>query len=318
MEKTFKEQTHYELLDIVPQDDACIKAFLSAFCKSVGSIEISKKRLNLVLQLENYSQGLVIVELLQKLYPTEFELNIEQAKSGAKQGQQIVSLCVPSSFTKQILIDLCLMTNENEGLGEFIENVPYDLLEDEECKKAFLQGLYLACGSIYVPNEKKGGYHFEFQIENELYATQVAKILEEYSIEPKMSDRGEFKLVYIKDKDQIMKTLLFLNLADSALTLQGIINERETANNLNRAVICETANLDKTFAASSKHLQAIAIIEENIGFDNLPVQLRETIDARLNNEQASLQELADILGVTKSCLNHRLRKVLEMAEKYES
>ena len=105
-----------------------------------------------------------------------------------------------------------------------------------------------------------------------------------------------------------------LELSDCVLKLQSIIDERETANSLNRVIICETANLDKTFTAASKHLLAIGELKNKDIFDTLPVQLKETANARAEHPEASLNELAEILGVSKSCLNHRLRKIVELAQ----
>ena len=129
----------------------------------------------------------------------------------------------------------------------------------------------------------------------------------------KRSERGAASLVYIKDKEEILSMLAVLGLADSAMRLRGIIDERETANSINRAIICETANLDKTYAAASRRLMEIGAIEESVGLESLTPALRDTANARLEYPQASMSELADILGVSKSCLNHRLRKLSEIA-----
>ena len=102
------------------------------------------------------------------------------------------------------------------------------------------------------------------------------------------------------------------------MALRRIIDERETANALNRAVICETANLDKTYVAASKHLLAIGIIEDSVGLETLPPALQETARTRMEFQQASYEEMAEILGVSKSCLNHRLRKLVEMAEEIQN
>jgi len=315
---TFKEKTHKELLSVLPKEKDGILAFLSALFRVGGSLEISKKKMNLLLQLDNNEEGFKVIELLQEIYPTEFELNIEIAKSGIKQGKQVCSILVPYSFTNQVLFDLFLMKEEDGGVGEFIQGIPKELLKTQDQKKAFLQGLYLSCGSVYVPslssNDKKEGYHFEFQVEDEVYADEIISIGEEFGIQLKKSERGEAFLLYLKDKDSVLQMLIILSLSDSALELQSIMDERETANNLNRAIICETANLDKTYAAATKQLQAIGDIAEAIGLDALPDILKEVADARLENETASLQELADILEITKSCLNHRFRKIMEIAE----
>jgi DNA-binding protein WhiA len=105
-----------------------------------------------------------------------------------------------------------------------------------------------------------------------------------------------------------------MNLAESVLELKNIIDERETRSNINRQVICEAANLDKTYTAASKQLLAIGTIEEGEGLDSLTPVLKDTASARMEYPQASMNELAEILGVTKNCLNHRLRKIIEIAE----
>lgn len=315
---SFKDNARKELLGALPSDRDEIVAFLSALSKVCGSIEIVKKRLNLCLQLDSYEEGLKVVELFKAIYPADFELSLDKAKSGVKQGCEVCKLQVPSGFTKQALQDFGLMRINSDEYLNFIEGIEQDLVRSEGCKLAYFKGLFLGCGSVYVPSganqtEKKDGYHFELQLDDELFADDVMELMSDLRINTRMSDRGEHKLIYVKDKDDIVKILAKLDLVDSVLTLQSIINDRETANSLNRAVICETANLDKTFAAASKHLLAIGELKNRDEFDSLAQSLKETADARAEHPEATLQELAEILGVSKSCLNHRLRKIVELA-----
>lgn len=315
---TFKDSAHNELLGVLPQSREEITAFLSALSKACGSIEIVKKRLNLCLQLDSYEEGVKMVDLFKELYPADFELSFEKAKNGVKQGVQVCVLQVPSGFTKQALQDFELMQINSDEFVNFIEGVPQDLVRTEKCKIAYFKGLFLGCGSVYVPSganqtEKRDGYHFELQLDDDLFAADVMELLSDLRINTRMSERGEHRLLYVKDKDEIVKILAKLDLVDCVLKLQSIIDERETANSLNRAIICETANLDKTFAAASKHLLAIGELKNRDEFDTLAPTLKETAEARADHPEASLQELADILGVSKSCLNHRLRKIVELA-----
>lgn len=315
---TFKDSAHNELLGVLPQSREEITAFLSALSKACGSIEIVKKRLNLCLQLDSYEEGVKMVDLFKELYPADFELSFEKAKNGVKQGAQVCVLQVPSGFTKQALQDFELMQINSDEFVNFIEGVPQDLVRTEKCKIAYFKGLFLGCGSVYVPSganqtEKRDGYHFELQLDDDLFAADVMELLSDLRINTRMSERGEHRLLYVKDKDEIVKILAKLDLVDCVLKLQSIIDERETANSLNRAIICETANLDKTFAAASKHLLAIGELKNRDEFDTLAPTLKETAEARADHPEASLQVLADILGVSKSCLNHRLRKIVELS-----
>lgn len=312
---SFKDNARKELLGVLPKNRDEIIAFLSALCKTCGSIEIAKKRYNLCFWLDDYDEGLKIVELLKTLYPAEFELSLDKTKTGA----EVCSVQVPSGFSKQALQDFGLMQiNVDEYIG-FVEGIPQDIVATTACKVAYFKGLFLGCGSVYVPStstqeEKRDGYHFELQLDDDLFADDVMELLSDLRINTRMSDRGEHKLVYVKDKDEIVKVLATLDLADCVLKLQSIIDEREMTNSLNRVIICETANLDKTFTAASKHLLAIGELKNKDIFDTLPIQLKKTADARAQHPEASLNELAEILGVSKSCLNHRLRKLVELSQ----
>ncbi len=310
----FKEYARNELLGVLPTQQEEKMAFLSALSKVSGSIEIVRKRLNLCLQLGSYQEGVAIVEMFKSLYPTEFELSLDKGKNGG----EVCTLQVPIGFSKQVLEDFALMSINADDYIAFVEGIPQDLTRSFACKKAYFKGLFLACGSVYVPStsldsEKKDGYHFELQLDDELFADDVMELLSDLRINTKMSDRGEHKLLYVKDKDDIVSILASLDLVDSAMKLQSIIDERETANSLNRAVICETANLDKTFTAASKHLLAIGELKNRDEFDSLTDALKDTANERALHPEATLQELAEILGVSKSCLNHRLRKLVELA-----
>lgn len=318
-EKSFKEQAYDEILTVLPKDRHCIFAFLSAVAKVTGSIQFVKRRMNLCLQLDAYEKATATVSLLKELYPVDFEIIVEHPKSGIRKGGQYFSVLVPSGFSKQVLTDLQLMIANETGFSGFVRGIPEVLLKDSCCKIAFLKGLFIACGSVYVPSlgdteERKDGYHFEYQLEDEAMSVQVAGLLSQFGISAKLSERGQHYLVYLKDRDEILHTLGLLNLAGSVVKLSAIIDERETANSINRAAICEAANLDKTFVAASRQLLAIGMIEERDGLESLSPSLLDTARARMEYPQASLNELAEILGVTKSCLNHRLRKLTELAE----
>ena len=302
MQKSFKDSAREELLGVLPKKREEIVAFLSALAKSCGSIEIAKKRYNLCFWLADYDEGLKVVELLKTLYPADFELSLDKTKTGA----EACSVQVPSGFSKQAIEDFGLMKINVDEYLAFVEGIPQDVVTTIATKVAYFKGLFLGCGSVYVPStsdqsEKRDGYHFELQLDDDLFADDVMELLSDLRINTRMSDRGEHKLVYVKDKDEIVKVLATLDLADCVLKLRSIIDERETA------------NLDKTFTAASKHLLAIGELRNKDMFDSLPAQLKETADARADHPEASLSELAEILGVSKSCLNHRLRKIVEMA-----
>lgn len=306
---SFKEDVRREILSVLPSENCCKAAFLSAVARAKGSIEISKGRLNLSLALESVDAALCMIAMFKSLYPADFELAPDK-KGGA-------FVRVPSGFSKQVLLDLELMSGDGETFSGFNEGVPQNILRKECCKLAYLKGLTLTLGSVYVPEAGKNGYRFELQLEDELFAEDVMELMSDLRINTRLSERGEQRLLYIKDKDEILDVLIKLGLSNSALTLKGIIDDRETANDFNRVIICETANYDKTVAASAKQILAIAKLKSADGtFENLSDGLKQVADARTQYPDATLQELADRLQISKSCLNHRLRKLVELSETY--
>ena len=308
----FKEKAVTELLTVLPADQKGATAFLAGAARAAGALHMRGKRCNLVLSLPSYEACLAVVDLLKLLYPSEFEVTAEHVKSGVRKGSTDFSVSVPTGFTRQALDDLDMFDDEGEV------TLPEYVLTDRGSAEAFLKGLFLGCGSVYVPStaegEKRDGYHFEFALDSPELAGGVAAVLRSFGISPKLSERGSSTLVYLKDKDEILRMLASLGLAECVLELKAVIDERETANSINRVTICEAANLDKTYAAASSQLMAIGLIEERDGLDSLTPSLAETARARLAHPQASLGELADILGVSRSCLNHRLRRLKEIAD----
>ena len=315
---TFKEYTRRELLTVLPKDGCCVLAFLSALTKVCGALEGTGRRQVLSLQLESVETANSVAGLFKKVYPTECTVT-EQSDENEKRPYKVT---VPHGFAMQALTDFELIGVNDEGFINFTRGLPQQLLRKECCMKAYFKGLYLGCGSTYVPTksedeEKKQGYHFELQLSDEEHADGVMELLSDLHIRTRMSDRNGGKLIYVKDKDEILSILCLLGLSDSASELQSIIAERETANELNRAAICEAANIDKTYAASSRLVIAIAKLMSRDSYDKLPLTLRQTAEARARYPEASMQELAETLNITKSCLHHRLRKLEQLADKEE-
>ncbi len=315
----FYQKSIDELLTLLPENDCCVKAFLSAYAKAAGYITRSGGRNNVRMTAADSACAAALVALMKKLYPTQFEINAEHIKSGSKKGGVAYWVQVPSGYTSQMLADAELMSSDGSIFTGFKSEVPDRLTRANCCAANYLKGLYLACGSVYVPSlssdyEKKDGYHFELQFSDEAFAENVRDFTENrFGINAKLSERGSNYLVYVKDKGEILSLLGVMGLGECALTLKDIIDERETANSINRASICEAANMDKTCIAASRQTVAIGIIEERIGLDSLSLALREAADARLDNPTASLAELAELVGVSKNCLNHRFRKLIELA-----
>lgn len=185
------------------------------------------------------------------------------------------------------------------------------------CKRAFLRGAFLCIGSISDPEKSN---HLEFVCTNEESAELLKKYMTEFDIAAKTVRRKKYYVVYLKDGEEIVD---LLNVMGAHVSLMEFENQRilkEISNSVNRRVNCETANIAKTVNAATKQVEDIILIRDTCGFGGLPQNLREMAEVRIDYPEASLKELGSYLDppVGKSGVNHRLRRLSEIAEKLRS
>lgn len=185
--------------------------------------------------------------------------------------------------------------------------------QDEQIKRLHIRELFLKSG--FVNNPKKD-YHLEIIFSDEEKALEIEKLLLEFDIHSKIIKKGKGYMVYIKDGEEISNFLALIGAMSSVLKFEEVRVERELKNNINRAVNCETANLNKTIDAAIKQIEAIEKIKKAKKFDKLPDALKEIAVLRIQNPHASLIELGQALEkpLGKSGVNHRLKKILEIAD----
>ena len=188
------------------------------------------------------------------------------------------------------------------------------LLKSACCKRAFLRGCFLCAGSMSDPQK---GYHLEYLCNNEELAEQLLKVIADFDVEAKTVRRKKYYVVYIKEGASIVE---LLNVMEAHISLMNLENTRilkEIGNHTNRKVNCETANLIKAVNAANKQIAGIERIRDTRGLDSLPGPLREIAEVRLQYPDAPLGELGKYLEppIGKSGVNHRLRKLGEIADK---
>ena len=182
------------------------------------------------------------------------------------------------------------------------------------CRRAFLRGAFLASGSISDPERF---YHFEIVCAAEAKARQLKEIMGTFGLDGKIVLRKRYYVVYIKEGSQIVDVLNVMEAPVSLMELENIRILKEMRNSVNRQVNCETANINKTVAASVKQIRDIEYIRDTMGFESLPENLEEMAQVRLLKPDATLKELGEALDppVGKSGVNHRLRRLSEIAER---
>lgn len=190
------------------------------------------------------------------------------------------------------------------------------LLQKNCCKRAYLRGCFLASGSVSAPEKF---YHLEVTCNTEDKAEKVRALFRAFDIDAKIVIRKKMYVVYIKEGAQIVDALAVMEANIALMELENIRILKEMRNSVNRKVNCEAANLNKTIMAAVKQTQDIEYIERTIGFGSLTPALRQMAEVRLEYPEASLTELGRMLTppVGKSGVNHRLRKLCEIAKELQ-
>ena len=190
--------------------------------------------------------------------------------------------------------------------------LPEFITENDEAKKAYIRGAFLAAGSISNPEKT---YHLEIKARDRLLAEELSKLLGYFELRPRILDRNRSYTVYLKESDNIKEFLAITGAHELMMEFENIRILKEMRNTVNRLVNCETSNLDRTVDAGMRQIDDIRLIESTTGLSALLPSLREIAYLRLQNEGSSLSELSELTGgrIGKSGVSHRLRKITKIA-----
>lgn len=218
---------------------------------------------------------------------------------------------------KQRLYEMVKMWDEAKKIPVQADVVNGLLLQQSCCKRAYIRGAFLAGGSISDPNK---AYHFEIVCRTMEQAAQLRDTINSFSMDAKIVERKKHYVVYLKEGSQIVDILNVMEAHVALMELENVRILKEMRNSVNRQVNCETANISKTVNAAVKQLEDITFIRDHTGLDSLPDNLREIALLRLEHPEAPLKELGTYLNppVGKSGVNHRLRKISEIAEEMQT
>ena len=210
-------------------------------------------------------------------------------------------------------IDEAKMQELISKIGNLDDAVISLLLKNSCCQRAFLRGAFLSVGSISDPSK---AYHLEFVCPTKEKAEQLRSVMANFEVEAKIVLRKKYHVVYLKEGSGIVDLLNVMEAHVSLMNLENLRILKEMRNSINRRVNCETANISKTVSAASRQISDIEFLRDAYGFSRLPAQLREMAEVRLENPDAPLKDLGQLLDppVGKSGVNHRLRKLSELAE----
>lgn len=305
---SFASETKKELTNLEVKD-CCAKAELSALIRMNGSLAFSNRNLTVDVQTENAAIARRIYVLLKKSYNVTVELLVRKKMRLKKNNVYIVRLVEKARF---LLEDLKIL---NEGFT-FTHNISEELVKKKCCKRSYLRGAFLAGGSINNP--ETSSYHLEiFSLYRE-HNDALCELMNTFGLNSKTLERKNGYINYLKEAEKITEFLSIVGAHSALLRFEDVRIVRDMRNSVNRLVNCETANLNKTIGAAIRQVENIRYIQETVGLEVLPEKLREIARLRVEYQDVTLKELGEMVSggqISKSGINHRLRKIDEIADK---
>jgi DNA-binding protein WhiA len=276
---------------------AAITAFMGKICGSDNHLEI-------------FSENVLVIKKAEKLIKKIFfvdnigEIIYDIKRSGKETGKIVFS----GQETKDILG--LLKTDGSLQVSQVLYTMTC-------CKRAYFRGAFLAIGTLTDPNKD---YHFELSCPNMTVAENLKQLISSFDVETKIAERKGRYVIYVKDSEKISEMLGLLGAQNAMMELENVRIYKDVMNKVNRQVNCDAANIKKALRASEKQLEDIRFIREKTGFKGISEDLVRTAALREQYPEATLSELVMYNGGTvgKSGINHRLKKLSEIAEKLRS
>lgn len=278
------------------------KAELLGLLRMSGAIVIRGMNIGIHFSTENAALARRALQLLKSNYNVQTEVMITRSRRLKKNNRYQVRV-LPSRAVRDTLDELQLLSMETD-----LHN---PIIKDEMQKRAYLRGAFMGGGSVSRPSSD---YHLEMVTENETFARALVKILHGFKLKAKLTDRKDDYIVYMKEAESIIEFLSFIGAHNARCEMENVRIVKSLRNDVNRAVNCETANLNKVVKAAMRQVECIKFIDEKLGLGSLPKNLEDTARLRLQYPDVSLNDLVEYSGgIGKSGINHRLKKLQEMA-----
>nr|WP_294678788.1 DNA-binding protein WhiA [uncultured Blautia sp.] len=307
---SFSAKVKEELSIQVSHARHCQVAELAALLSACGHVDIKDGAVeNLWIQTENEAVVRKSFTILRKTFNIDTAIVIREG-SAPKRGK-IYMVEVGDASQADMIMKGAKLSADNGNGALYMDNSL--VVQMNCCKRAFVRGAFLASGSISDPEK---GYHFEIVCQDRRKAEQIQVIIRSFHIDAKIVQRKKSYVVYVKEGAQIVDMLAVMEANVALMDLENIRILKEMRNAVNRKVNCEAANINKTVSAAVRQVEDIQLIGRTVGFESLNEGLAQVAQLRLQYPEATLKELGMMLNpqVGKSGVNHRLRKLSEVAD----
>ena len=305
---SYSSQTKEELCRFEPDSVCCLLAELSGIVCAAGSVIYrggGDKRLSI--ETENNAVARRAFRLLREVFDVQPQVvTLKRSRLGGRSAYRIEISGSEASF---VLEGCGIEVGQRRG-------IPREITVRKCCRMSFLRGVFLACGSVTDPEKE---YHLEFVLEDEAFAAALQRLIARFSLSAHLTKRRAMALVYLKGQSEITDMLSIFGAQSARFAMEDAYIRKELRNNANRAVNCDSANVQRAVMAASRQTEAIERVLAAKGRESLPPALRETAALRLAHPEMSLEELGRLCDppVGKSGINHRLRKLEIMAQELD-
>lgn len=317
---TFSQTVKSEILKSVRNlHGSNASAFLTAVLKSAGSLTLVPNGIAFTLDSDNLEFVSQCKNIASQCLHAQADVETHEIRDvrEKREKKQPAHTC---TFEGIVGEKLGLTKRDSDGALSLNDDAATLIPTDATAKRSFMQGLFVASGSVVIPmpdadeqwaNTLSTKYHLELRFTDETFAQAVSENFAELDLH--FLPRKSNYVLYLKDSEKIADFLVYVNATNAAFMLNNIIISRSLRNASNREANCIAANIDKAVAAAGKQLKAIAIIRQMGMFDTLPDQLKDIALLREKYPEATLDELADMLYISKSGASHRFSKLIQLS-----
>jgi hypothetical protein len=304
---TTRVKTELSGLKIKRFEDA--RALLCAFTLGIGALKFvpQKRSWGVRYSLKSRESMELCAKLCAQYYSLEYSISeVKHERLNANN----IELIVYGEGMERFMQSVGMMSVNESGEREFTPAMPEDIASSDSQMRSFVRGLFLSCGMMSDPAKN---YHIEFVVNRVFLADKAAEILAGCGIAPNRSKRKNNEVLYVKEGEKLEDLLAFIGASEAMMLVSNERIIKQANNTANRYVNCTTANVNKSYAAAHKQAEDIELVLKTLGAEALGEELMALAKARCENLYLSLADLADELGMGRSAVNYRLKKLEKMA-----
>ncbi|MEG0378734.1 MAG: DNA-binding protein WhiA [Eubacterium sp.] len=310
---SFSSIVKKDLSALEPETEGCKRAELSGIIASTSLISVDNAgKMEITITTENPAVAGRIFRIVKDLYQIAPKIAIKKTRKFKEHRSYTVKMD-HNILVERLLKDTRILHHNAQGKAFFSNEVPGFFISKQRYIKAYVRGVFLICGSISNPEKT---YHLELVGKQKGYLKSIRELLAHYDIKANLIERKSNYVLYMKESESVAAFLNVIGAHKALLEIENIRILKEVRNDVNRQVNCETANMNKTVAASCEQVDNILYLKERIGLENLPKNLYDMAEIRLNYPDLTIKELGEKMDppVGKSGVYHRLKKLNQMAD----